>query len=454
MRSASPSGKPTRVRWWMLSLVMVVMAINYMDRGNLAVAAPVMQKELGIDAAMMGLLFSIFAWTYALMTPFAGAFVDRIGPRNMFSGALLGWSAFTCLIGTVSTLPAILACRMAVGVFEAPAIPTNFRCVSAWFPNKERAFAVGLYTSMQYVALGFLTPVLTWIVVTWGWREVFFVTGGIGIAFTLVWHAFYRDPRDSKVVNQQELDYISKGGGLTESGSADTQTPFSWALIARLFRERQLLGMFIGQFAIMTTMFFFLTWFPTYLIKEKNLSIIQTGYYATIPFLVAIAGALLGGKWSDWMIQRGNTLSFARKAPIIMGFFLTAAIFGANYTNDINMVIALMSVAFFGQALSSTVTGALMSDIAPKEAVGLAGGLLIFFAMLGSATSPLVVGFVVQYTGGFSGAMAYVAAISLIGMVAYLFVVGPVSRIVIADSLPAGSLATPHHDIGRPSEQV
>lgn len=421
----------------MLSLVMVVMAINYLDRGNLAVAAPMMQQELGIDAAMMGLLFSSFAWTYSLMTPFAGWAVDKVGPRKLFTGGLLGWSAFTCLIGGVSSLPAIIGCRMAVGFFEAPTIPTNFRCVSAWFPNRERAFAVGLYTSMQYVALGFLTPVLTWIMITWGWREVFYVTGAIGIAFALVWYAFYRDPRDSKIVNKAELDYISEGGGITESGSSESQIPFSWGLVGRLFRERQLQGMFIGQFAVNTTLFFFLTWFPTYLVKGKGLTILQTGYYATLPFLVAIIGALLGGKWSDWMIRRGYSLGVARKTPIILGFLLAAAIFGANYTDNMVLVISFMSIAFFGQAMSSTGTGALMSDIAPKGAVGLAGGFVIFSATIGSATSPLIIGLILQYTGGFTWAMGYVAAISLIGMCAYLFVVGKVSRIVIDQDDPA-----------------
>lgn len=415
----------------MLSLIMIVMAINYMDRGNLAIAAPVMQVELGIDAAMMGLLFSVFAWTYMLIVPFGGALVDKIGPRNMFSIGLLGWSGFTVLIGAVTSLNAILACRMAVGVFEAPTIPTNLRCVSAWFPNNERAFAIGLYTSMQYVALGLMTPLLTWILLNWGWRAVFYITGVIGIVFAIVWYVCYRDPKDSKTANQAELNYIREGGGITESGSTEAHVPFSWTLVTRLLSQRQLLGLYIGQFAVMTTLFFFLTWFPTYLIKEKGLSILQTGYYAMLPFLVAIAGALIGGRSSDWMVKRGFSLGFARKAPIILGFLLAASIFGANYTDNIVLVIALMSTAFFGQAMASTLTGALLSDVAPKGAVGLAGGVMVFFATLGSATSPLIVGFILQYTGGFAWAMSYVALISAFGMVAFMFIVGEVSRVVI-----------------------
>ena len=422
----------TKTRWAMLSLIMVVMCVNYLDRGNLAVSAPVMQQELGLNSAQMGLLFSAFAWSYAFIIPFAGALLDKIGPKIMFTIGIIGWSLFTCLMGLANSLTAIVGCRLGVGAFEAPTIPTNVRCVTAWFPEDERALAVGLYTSMQYVALGFLTPALTWLLLHWGWRSIFYLSGGVGLVVGLVWYFFYDDPRDSKRVNQAELAYIEQGGALIYAGNEATKQPFSWGVVRQLFRERQLVGMFIGHFSIMTTLFFFMTWFPSYLITAKGLTLLKTGFYAMIPFLVAICGALLGGRWSDWLLIHGTSKSVARKLPIVLGFLLAMVILGANYTDDINWVIFFMAVAFFGQAMSSTVTGALLADIAPIEAIGLSGGLLNFIANIGSALSPIVIGCIVQYTGSFHWALGYVAAVAAVGLSAYLFVIGDVYRIVLA----------------------
>jgi MFS transporter, ACS family, D-galactonate transporter len=417
----------------MLLLVMLIMFVNYVDRGNLAIAAPLIQKELHLDAVGMGFLFSAFAWTYLLCIPFAGAVLDKVGPRVTYTIALIGWSLSTLMIGTVNSFAAVLTCRMSVGIFESPAIPTNMRCVSAWFPERERGVAIGWYTATQSLALGLMAPTLTWILVIWGWRPVFYVTGAVGLLAAVVWFRLYRDPSQSSVVSPQELTLIRDGGGLVDAGAAGDYRPFGWRDLRQLFRERQLVGMFVGQYAVMTTLYFFLTWFPTYLTKEKGLTILQSGYYATLPFALAVLGALSAGRWSDWMIVRGVSRGVARKAPIIVGFVLASTMVAANYTNDIRLVVALLGLAFFGQAMASTVTGALFTDIAPKGAIGLAGGLLTFFANLGSALSPLIVGLIVERSGGFGLAIGYISVVSAVGAGAYLFVVGKVRRIVLSE---------------------
>jgi MFS transporter, ACS family, D-galactonate transporter len=422
--------KRTKARWLMLALIMMVMCINYLDRANLSVAAPSIAADLGLKPAALGILFSAFGWMYTAAIPFSGAVLDRIGPRLLLTIGIVGWSAFTCLVGAVRNLGALIACRVGVGFFEAPVIPSNVRCVTAWFPDKERALAVGLYTSMQYISLGFLTPVLAWILVTWGWPTIFYITSGISLLAGIIWWMYYRDPRDSTLANQAEVDYIKSGGGLAESG-AFNNVPFSWQNVAQLLSYRQIWGMFMGQFSVMTTLFFFLTWFPSYLINGKGLSILQGGFYAGIPFLMGIVGALIGGRWSDWMIQRRYSNSMARKAPIITGFVLSTVILAANYTSNLVFIIIFMAIAFFGQAIASTVTGALLSDVAPKGLVGLTGGLLYFTANVGGTLAPIVVGYIVQATGGYNLALAYISAVAAFGVFGYVVVMGKVHRIVI-----------------------
>lgn len=423
--------KRTHVRWVMLFFVMLVMCVNYLDRANLSVAAPLMGKELNLTPTMLGILFSAFGWMYTATIPFAGAALDRIGPRVLLTASLIGWSIFTGLLGAMNSLVAMICCRMGVGFFESPVIPANVRCVTAWFPAQERALAVGLYTAMQYVALGFLTPVLAWILVNYGWMMIFYVTGVIGVLVGILWYLYYRDPQDSAKINPVELDYIRAGGGLTDSSAR--KVSFSWSQVRQLLSCRQIWGMFLGQFSVTTTLFFFLTWFPSYLISGKGLTILKGGVYAAIPFLVGLLGAILGGKWSDVLIDKGYSKSIARKAPIIVGFLLSMVILGANYTDDMNLIIVFMAIAFFGQAIASTVTGALLSEIAPAGLVGLTGGMLYFIANVGGTLAPLVVGLIVQATGGYNLALVYVATVGAIGVFGYLFVMGDVHRIEVKE---------------------
>lgn len=410
----------------MLLLLCLVIGINYLDRGNLAVAAPVMQTSLGINHAMMGLLFSAFAWSYAFCLPLAGMILDKVGPRILMTIAIIGWSFSTLLMGFLSKLSTLMGARILLGIFEAPIIPSNIKCVASWFPDKERAKAVGAYTATEYLALGLLAPVLSWILVTFSWHMIFIITGLLGLVVAIIWYRYYREPWEDIQVNEKELRYIRWGGAVRSTNAESIQ---SVRTALSLCKKRLLLGMCIGQFSIMTTLFFFLTWFPSYLIAERGLTILKTGVYSMLPFMMAIVGSLLGGVWSDYLLRRGHSKTVARKLPIIVGFLLSMLIMGANYIESITGVIICMAVSFFGQAMASAVSGALLSDIAPKEAIGIAGGLLNFVANLGSATSPLVIGCILEFGGGFHIALAYVSCVALAGILAYVVLMGRVHRI-------------------------
>jgi ACS family D-galactonate transporter-like MFS transporter len=314
----------------------------------------------------------------------------------------------------------LLGCRIGVGAFESPALPANVRCVTTWFPAHERAFAIGLYTAMQYATPAVLTPVLAWILVGYGWREIFYATGLAGLVAAGVWYAFYRDPRTTDA----------------PGAVAANEKPVPFFLAARqILAHRQVWGMFIGQFSVQTTLFFFLTWFPAYLINGKGMTILKGGLYAAVPFIAAVIGTLIAGKWSDSMV-RGAWARHARKVPIITGFALSAAIMGANYTPSIELVLVFMSIAFFGQAMASTVTGALLSDIAPHRAIGTLGGLLYFVANLGGTSAPIIIGYMVSGTGEFSQALVYVSVVAMAGVLSYLFVMGPTYRIELKTGRP------------------
>jgi ACS family D-galactonate transporter-like MFS transporter len=426
----TPALKRTRVRYAVLTLLFFGVVINYIDRANLALAIPFIGTDLHLNAVEKGLILSAFGWTYAFLQVPGGFVIDRLGPRLTYALSLGIWSIITGLQGLVNSAGALIGLRFGLGIAEAPAFPVNSRVVAAWFPDKERASAVGIYTAGEYVGLAFLTPVLALILANLGWQAMFLICGLVGIIYALIWFWRYRDPKHSRSVNEAELNYIREGGGLAERTAERAKVNWSEALV--LLKRRQLWGMYIGQFAAASTLWFFLTWFPSYLVTARHLSIIKVGLYAIIPYIAAFLGVLIGGAVADWLLRSGLSVGASRKIPIVVGMLLASVIVLANYINDINLVITVMSIAFFGQGITG-IAWTLVSDTAPRELLGLAGGVFNFFANLGSILTPLVIGFVLATTNSFNGALVYISALALIGALSYIFIVGKVYRIELKE---------------------
>jgi ACS family D-galactonate transporter-like MFS transporter len=410
-----------------LGLISFATLLNYLDRAVMGVAAPSMVEELRISPEMMGLLFSAFSWTYALAQIPGGMVLDRLGTRITYAGSLILWSVATLLHGLVTNVAMLFSFRLALGVAEAPCFPCNSRILSTWFPQDERARANSVYAVGQYAGLAFFSPVLFFIVGAYGWRALFLIAGTIGVAFGLAMYALYREPQQSRRANAAELERIRAGGGLAAPAAA-TAEPFSWAKIRQLMSQRQILGASIGQFCGNSTLVFFLTWFPTYLATERGMDWLSSGIFAVLPYIAASAGVLLGGYFSDRLLRRTGSASVARKLPIVSGLLLASTIIGANYVDDNLIVIAIMSVAFFGQGMVN-LGWTLISDVAPKQFIGLTGGVFNLCANLAGIITPIVIGIIVGQTGSFYGALAFIGVLALIGAASYIFVVGEVKRL-------------------------
>ncbi|OAJ62346.1 MFS transporter [Paraburkholderia ginsengiterrae] len=428
----------TKARYQILALLAVGTMINYLDRTVLGIAAPQLTKELGINAALMGLLFSVFSWSYVASQIPGGLFLDRFGSKLTYFLSMTFWSLCTLAQGTVHGIGALFAFRLGLGVSEAPCFPTNSRVVATWFPQSERAMATGTYTVGEYIGLAFFSPFLFMLMGAFGWRSLFYVVGGVGLVFGVIWWIFYREPRDHPSANQAELDYIEAGGGLThrkkdaDAAAAPAKGGFEWRTIGRLLKHRQLTGICLGQFAGNSTLLFFLTWFPTYLATERHMAWLKIGFFAIMPFIAASVGVMFGGIFSDWLLRRGTSPNVARKLPIIAGLLLASTIILANYVESNVVVIVILSVAFFAQGMAA-LGWTLVSDIAPDGLLGVTGGIFNFAANLAGIVTPLVVGFIVAATGSFVGALVFIGAIALIGALSYIFIVGDIKRIVLAD---------------------
>ena len=427
----------SKARYRILGLLAVGTMINYLDRTVLGIAAPQLTKELGINAALMGLVFSAFSWSYVVAQIPGGVFLDRFGSKFTYWLSMTLWSMCTLAQGFISGVGALFACRLGLGAAESPCFPTNSRVVATWFPQSERAFATGTYTVGEYIGLAFFSPFLFALMGAYGWRSLFYVVGGVGIVFGLVWWFLYREPHEHPAANRAELDYIEAGGGLARhERKADTQAAageakkqgFDWRMAGQLVRRRQLAGICLGQFAGNSTLVFFLTWFPTYLATERHMGWLKIGFFAIMPFIAASIGVMFGGTFSDWMLRRGISANVARKLPIIAGLLLASTIILANFVESNVAVIAILSVAFFAQGMAA-LGWTLVSDIAPAGMLGLTGGIFNLAANLAGIITPLVVGLIVGATGSFVWALVFIGVIALIGAASYIFIVGDIKRI-------------------------
>ena len=435
MKEISNAHQPTRVRFTILAAVFVNVVINYMDRSNISVAGPLISDELKLSSVQLGLIFSAFGWTYAALQIPGGIMADRFRPRIMYTVILIMWSIVTLLQGFAKGFASLFGLRMAVGVFEAPSYPTNNRIVTTWFPENERASAIAMYTSGQYIGLAFLAPALTALEHYAGWKGLFIITGLVGIVWGIIWYFIYRDPGEHVRANKAELEYIEKGGGLINkknTGDKIKNVPkFQWSDLREAFIHRKLWGIYLGQFAIGGTLWFFLTWFPTYLVKYRGLSFLQSGFLASAPFLAAFAGLLLSGFLSDYMVRKNVSLNIARKAPVIAGLLLSMSIIGANYVESPVLIIFFMCLAFFGNGFAS-ITWIFVSTLAPKHLVGLTGGVFNFIGNLSGIVVPIAIGYLAK-DGQFARALIFIAILGLAGALSYIFLVGKIERIEVAN---------------------
>jgi ACS family D-galactonate transporter-like MFS transporter len=415
-----------RARYGIVALICGAVTINYLDRALLGVALPGMQQEFGMQATLSGLLLSAFSWTYFLAQLPAGVLLDRIGVKVTYVASIALWSAVTLLHGMVGGFRMLFGLRLALGLAEAPCFPANSKIIAMWCPQSERARAVGFYTAAEYVGLGFLSPILFWGLSVAGWRSLFVVAGSIGLAFSVVFARRYFDPEAHPRLTHAERDEIASGGGLMKHPVAPR---WSWSAVGRLLSHRQIFGVCLGQFAVHSTLTFFLTWFPSYLVTARHIDWIQAGFMASLPYLAAFAGVLAAGFWSDRLLSKGASLSIARKLPVITGLLVATVIVAANYVESSVLIVTVLAVAFFAQGMSGT-SWAAVPEIAPPAQLGLVGGLFNAAGNLAGIVTPIAIGIIVDVTGSFAGALYFVGGVALVGACAWIFIVGPLVPVV------------------------
>ncbi len=427
----------TRVRYVIVFILFLLTSLNYADRATLSIVGTMVSKDLNLDAVTMGYLFSAFAWAYVLAQIPGGWLLDRMGSRKIYGWSIALWSLFTLLQGCVGgfdgrvAVMVLFGLRFLLGAAEAPSFPANARIVAAWFPTAERGQASAIFNSAQYFATVLFAPIMGWIAHAWGWEYVFWFMGALGLVFAAAWPKLIYNPREHPRANAAELEHIERGGGLIDletSGKPGVKGGVRWAVIGELLGNRMLVGIYLGQYCITTLTWFFLTWFPIYLVKERGMSILQVGFVAALPALCGFGGGILGGWFSDWLLRRGKSLTLARKTPIVVGMLLSVSMVACNYVSAQWAVITLMSLAFFGKGVGA-LGWAVISDTSPKSVTGLCGGLFNTFGNTAGIITPIAIGYILKATGSFNWALVYVSAHAALAIASYLLIVGEIKRV-------------------------
>ncbi|AJO20088.1 putative galactarate transporter [Bacillus paralicheniformis] len=423
-----PIQKKSNVRWVVAFMMWAAIAINYIDRTVLSAAAPYITEEFNLTAGQMGIIMSGFFWSYALLQLPSGWAADKYGQKKTLGFAVVWWSVATALTGLATGFKSLLGLRVALGVGEAAAYPSNAGIAAKWFPKKERATVAGIFDSGSKFGGAVAMPLIAWMIAVFDWKLTFLLIGLVGVVWGIVWMIFFKEnPADHKRVNEAELAHIREGQAhMEETGGGQ---PLKWY---QLFKYRNIWAMCIGFFMINYNSYFFITWLPTYLVKERGMDLIEMGIMASLPLLTAMVVEVGAGWMSDRIYAKGKlSLTAVRKLFLIIGLAMASCIGFAAFADSAILAVILLCVAKSGTTVAASQVWALPGDVAPKNMTSMVAGIQNTVSNMGGVVGPIITGFIVGATGSFVPALLFSAALIVIAILNYLFLLGKVKQIQV-----------------------
>jgi ACS family D-galactonate transporter-like MFS transporter len=419
-------GRIPRLRWGIGVLLGVGVLVNYLDRISLSVAGPQLQSAFHLSSTQLGILFSAFFWTYALLQIPIGMVLDKMGVTRIGR-----WGAFLWVVASTTTALAggfggLFVARALLGVAEAPGFPASSKATGYWFPRQERAMATALFDAAAKFSSVIGVPLVAFAVVTFGWRWGFGITALLSLGYFIAFSLIYRDPSAHPKLSKSEYDYIKAGGATPEGSSASG----SVSMLGYLLKNRKIWGLTIGFAAYGYTFYLFLTWLPGYLVQSMHMSILKSAGFASIPWACATVADLLVGGWLiDELIKRGHDETRVRKSVLVIGMLVGLAVFGTVFTSDPFWAIFWISLALSGLAAAAPVGWSLPSLIAPTGGTGTVGGIMNFANNMMGVAAPIVTGILVGASQSFASAFMVAGVVLLVGIFAFVVLLGRIEPI-------------------------
>jgi MFS transporter, ACS family, hexuronate transporter len=410
----------TRVRWFMVFLLFLAGMINYLDRAALSVAAPLLTKDLGLDPAQLGIVFSSFFFGYAIFCFIGGWAADRFGPKLVFMVSMVVWSVFCGLTAAAYSITFLLVVRVIFGMGEGPFSSTINKLVSQWFPRREQASAVGFANAGTPLGGAIAGPIVGFIAVAAGWRAAFIGIALVSLAWVVWWAIAGADrPEEHPRVTRAEREEIASD---QESLASPTALPLSTYL-----RRPAVLATGFAFFGYAYILYFFLSWFPSYLTTAQHLSVQSMGIVSAIPWLLGFAGLAGGGFVSDYVFRLTGNALFARKLVLVTSLLIAAVCVAlAGVVTSIEAAVTLMAVSVFFMYLTGSTYWAIILDTVEQARIGGVSGFVHFIANCAGIVAPMVTGFLVQWTGAFTSAFALAGAIAVLGAAGIVVFVKPI----------------------------
>ena len=409
---ARPAPSATTMRQWSIVGVLMLAAIlNSADRSSLAIAAPALSRELMLSPVQMGFLLSAFFWTYAIGQVVAGWFTDRFPVLWVFTIGFVVWSGATFCTGLVQGMTALLVLRLLLGGGESVAFPCYSKIFATEFPPAKQGLPNAILNSGTKIgaALGVLVGGV--LIALYSWRMMFFVLGGSGVVFLILW--FMLAPRTDRKPRGQAVSTATKPG----------------PSYLDILRNRDAWGTFVGAACYNYAYFFGLTWLPSYLVQQKHLSLEKMGIIGAIPFWAAAVSAIIGGWTSDALIKKGHSTTKVRKAFVASGLVFSVAAFPSAIVEDLTASLVLLTVAYTALGVTVSNLWAISQTLAGPTAAGKWSGAQNCLGAIAGIVAPIVSGLVVQQTGNFSLAFLIMAILALVGAASYVFLVRTIAPI-------------------------
>jgi len=419
LRNAKQTARSSSIdrKWYFVALVTAAIAISYFDRQTLPVAISAIQRTIPLNDQQFSWLQFAFLIPYAVLYAAGGRMLDIVGTRRGFILIMLWWSGACALHGLAMNFGFLLGARCLLGMGEGGAFPAATRVVAEWIPLHQRSTAMGIINAGTAVGSVLAPPLIGIILLTLGWRMVFFAAGAVGFAWVIWWAATYRGNNEASIATL-DARMIAQQLSFTD-----------------VLSMRKVQVLVFAKFMSDSAWYFYLFWLPKYLYDVRGFDVKHVSYYAWIPYAASGVGSFLGGWLSSSLLRRGRSLDFSRKFVLGLSAVFMPVVMLVPHV-PVGWALMLFSIAFFCQQSWSGLIMTLPADIFPLSAVGSVAGLVGFGGAIGGAVFGVVAGFLLGHGFGYGTLFFIVGTFHLIGFLAILLLGGKISPLKTPDLLP------------------
>jgi D-galactonate transporter len=396
--------------------------INYLDRVALSITLPMIEKDLSINAEEFGMIFGSFFFGYALFNFIGGLAVDKFGPMLVLGSAVGLWSIFCGMTALATGFWSMLILRVLFGMAEGPICSSANKMINGWFPKKQAATAVGFLSAGSPLGGAVAGPIVGYLALSFGWRPAFMIVCAIGIVWMLAWFFIVADsPEKSRRVSAEERAYIDRLKAVDHIEAVGPSVNHS---LGYYIKQPIILVTAFAFFCYNYILFFFLSWFPSYLVQSHGLNIKEMSITTMIPWIVGFIGLAMGGVISDAILRMTGKVLLSRKIVLVVCLLAAAICVAlAGTVTQVVPAVILMSVSIFFLYVTGSIYWAIIQDVVNKERIGSVSGFIHFVGSVSGIIGPVVTGFIVQNTGKFDSAFILAGCVAALGAVLVLFVI-------------------------------